>query len=907
MQNATDQSEHLPGGKILLPLMRFESPKIERAFVAQWLRDTRRARMIWLVVGLLYYTSGSLVGIVSDFLSGTELAARIAANAAYFVMIVHAWYRPPETDFNFERRFVFYALLGGVLAVAAMDSQRAQYEYHFYDFFLINLYAYFVIGVRMRYSVATALTLCVVWFARVTLDGGYPNEELAVLVVLVALTNAMATFACYERELFIRRNFRAKLGSEKERNEQAKIAQTAVAAETRIQKILRSVFATAPGGMVVQSHDDGGLIWNTQFVRMFGVAEDQNDSGLVSKKRAGAIVAMQQSLIALASDQGLEVRRRTTAGGSGQDIAWLEREVRLDDGRWLEMLTMPIAGIGILSIYRDVTERKHRELELQDSRERLQTQAVELDRARQAAEAASLAKSEFLAMMSHEIRTPMNGVLGMSNVLLDGELSGEQRHCALTIRESAESLLAIINDVLDLSKLDAHAVEVESAPFDLHQLLNGAVQIVEPRAEAKSIAIEVDLLPDLPRYISSDAGRIRQILLNLLSNAVKFTDQGGVVLRAAGAAGDDGALTLRFDVTDTGIGITEEQLARLFKSFSQGDASISRRYGGTGLGLAISRKLAERLGGTIGVASAPGKGSTFWFEIPAKSASEEEVRAVERTSDAADYEEALAAIAAFGRPIRVLLAEDNATNQLVARSVLGKLNVTLDVAGNGMEAVAAVKRADHDVVLMDLRMPEMDGLTATRAIRAMTGPKSHVPIVALTANAFASDVDACRAAGMNGHVSKPFRREELVVALADALGGKSSFRQPAVTASAAPADHMPAVDWNVIERFRADAGEDTLRLLIDTFLSDTSAKLRDLAALAERGERGEPHDDAVRLAHALKSAGAMAGAIALSKVAALVESRLAAGQAVLDPAEARSMSIHFEDYRSALIAKGLAA
>jgi hypothetical protein len=373
-------------------------------------------------------------------------------------------------------------------------------------------------------------------------------------------------------------------------------------------------------------------------------------------------------------------------------------------------------------------------------------------------------------------------------------------------------------------------------------------------------------------------------------------------LRASCAAGDGGALTLRFDVTDTGIGIPEEQQARLFKSFSQGDASISRRYGGTGLGLAISRKLAKRLGGTIGVASTVGKGSTFWFEIPAKLA--DEIRALEGVAGAADCEKALAVIAALGRPLRVLLAEDNATNQLVARSVLSKLGVTLDVAGNGLEAVAAVRRADHDVVLMDLRMPEMDGLAAARRIRAMPGPKSQVPIVALTANAFASDVDACRAAGMNGHVSKPFRREELVVALADAVAGKSSFRQPADASPAAPAELVPAVDWNVIERFRADAGDDMLRLLIDTFLNETSVKLRHLSALADRGE---PHDDAVRLAHALKSAGAMAGALALSKSAALVEGRLAKSPAALDPAEARSMSMHFEDYRSALIAKGLAA
>ncbi len=385
----------------------------------------------------------------------------------------------------------------------------------------------------------------------------------------------------------------------------------------------------------------------------------------------------------------------------------------------------------------------------------------------------------------------MNGVLGLAGMLLEANLDPEQRQVVATIRESGDNLQRILNDILDLSKLEAGRFQFEAVEFSPAALVEAVAAVIRTGAVDKGLAVKVEIDPTLPRTLRGDAARIRQVLLNLASNAVKFTERGGVTIAVGCHSRGDMLARVEWRVSDTGIGVAPDRLGRLFKDFAQADASINRRFGGTGLGLAISRRIIEQMGGAIAVSSVPDQGSKFRFSLTLPWS---ETPVSDQKTDDASVDDLKMRIAALGRPLRILIAEDDATNRLVVSKMLKPFDVEMRSVTDGVQAVQATSETDYDLVLMDVRMPEMDGLAATRAIRNRGGCFAAMPIIALTANAFPEDVRECREAGMSDFLAKPLRKAVLAAALLRAIDETATEDFLPVTRAPTLAPESVAID-----------------------------------------------------------------------------------------------------------------
>jgi PAS domain S-box-containing protein len=732
----------------------------------------------------------------------------------------------------------------------------------------------------------------------------------------------------------------------------------------RQKQYLEMLVEVSPAAVVVMDADERVTGWNPAAAALFGYASEEAIGRTIDELVVPAELRSEsREVTEEARGQGRtrRITRRADKDGNLLDVE-------------MELVPLRFGGenAGFYAIYHDITE---------------------LQRAREEAEAATQAKSAFLATMSHEIRTPMNAVIGMTDLLLGTNLTGEQREFAEVVHTSGDALLHVIDDILDYSKIEAGKLDLEHEPFNLRDCVEGALDIVAPRAWEKELELGCLIDDDAPVGVVGDEARLRQVLLNLLSNAVKFTEQGEVVVLVGARETAAGAYEVELAVRDTGIGIPQDRMDLLFTSFSQVDASTTRRFGGTGLGLAISKRLVELMGGTISVESEQKRGSTFTISLPATAADvpskislddglphlagkrilivddnatnreivlrharswEMEPVAVELPAAAleliaagerfdvavldmmmpemdglalageirqhqAESELPLLLLTSLGRlpqlqtggvfsaqlakplkasqlyntllqlltgrageeevetvtdgkrarsALRILLAEDNAMNQKVALRLLEQLGYRADVASNGREAIEALERQPYDVVLMDVQMPELDGLDATRQIRERWPDQGRPHIVAMTANALPEDREACFAAGMDDYVAKPIRAEELVAALKRA--------KPAANGdggSAAAVGYV-SLDDGALTSLRDLGGDEFLSEVIDAFLADAPA----LIATLRRSLEEQSSEELRRAAHTLKSNGATLGAAEFADLCRALEQRAKAGE-----------------------------
>jgi len=651
--------------------------------------------------------------------------------------------------------------------------------------------------------------MCIVawiWLKDPASSGSAQSGVMALTVGLVlALAAVLFAYLRYQR---LSEDHRKQL-TEAQARDKAR-ADLSEARYAEKSDLLESTLAHMNQGIAFVGPDSTVLIFNKRLLEYIGIDEAQlNSLGGVKE-----IFAAQWANGEFGPNGELlpeDVRQYFLTRKGSLPRSYIRRR---PNGTVLEVRTEFLPSGGMVQSYADITE---------------------LVAAKEAAEAGARAKSAFLATMSHEIRTPLNGVLGMAALLRRSGLSSEQMECVETIRSCGDALLSLIDDILSFSKLETGMVEIEQVPFGLARLVNSAVRVTMGAAQAKGLELTFELDPELPPFVRGDEKRLRQVLLNLLSNAVKFTPEGSVRLRVRTSEGGSEP-RLRFEVNDTGIGIPDAARDRLFKEFSQADASINRRFGGTGLGLAISKRLIQAMDGTIDVVSTPGTGSTFWFEIPLHVA-----EGTVGAEQAGDVQGAQA-------PLRILVVEDMPVNQKVAKGMLRSLGHVVDIAEDGEVAVAKMKTRAYDLIFMDMQMPRMNGIEATAAIRALESGRS-VPIIAMTANVFETDRDTCIAAGMNDFIGKPINVPDLAAAIARVTN------EPSRALALQSATQTVEFDQTQFEALAEYIGAHELVAIIDSFLEDTGRLLEQ----AERAVDGEQSEEQARLLKLLGEAAAALG------------------------------------------------